>query len=95
VQVIDLTPAAIGPYVIPAINLNRETASNINIVTCGGQATIAIVAAVSRVAKVHCAEIIASIASNSAGPARAPRSTSSPSLHAPRLQRSAVPSAQS
>lgn len=68
VQVIDLTPAAIGPYVIPAINLEAENASNMNMVTCGGQATIPMVAAVSRVAKVHYAEIVASISSKSAGP---------------------------
>jgi acetaldehyde dehydrogenase len=68
VQVIDLTPAAIGPYVIPAINLEDENATNMNMVTCGGQATIPIVAAVSRVAKVHYAEIVASISSKSAGP---------------------------
>ncbi|MCY1254253.1 Acetaldehyde dehydrogenase [compost metagenome] len=68
VQVIDLTPAAIGPYVIPAINLEEEDSPNMNMVTCGGQATIPMVAAVSRVAKVHYAEIVASIASKSAGP---------------------------
>jgi acetaldehyde dehydrogenase len=68
VQVIDLTPAAIGPYVIPAINLEAENASNMNMVTCGGQATIPIVAAVSRVVRVHYAEIVASISSKSAGP---------------------------
>ncbi|WP_421547270.1 acetaldehyde dehydrogenase (acetylating) [Pseudomonas sp. QD4] len=69
IRLIDLTPAAIGPYCVPVVNLEHNLDQlNVNLITCGGQATIPMVAAVSRVATVHYAEIVASIASKSAGP---------------------------
>ncbi|HJD78690.1 MAG TPA: acetaldehyde dehydrogenase (acetylating) [Corynebacterium pollutisoli] len=69
IRAIDLTPAAVGPYLCPSVNLDElSTVDNVNMITCGGQATTPIVKAVSSIVPVEYAEIVASISSRSAGP---------------------------
>jgi acetaldehyde dehydrogenase len=69
IPAVDLTPAALGPFVVPAVNIGEHRrAANVNLITCGGQATIPIVHAVSRVVPVEYAEIVSTVSSVSAGP---------------------------
>jgi len=68
-QVLDLTPAAVGPFIVPSVNMGEHfDKTNVNLITCGGQATIPIVNAVNKASPVEYAEIVATISSESAGP---------------------------
>jgi acetaldehyde/propanal dehydrogenase len=94
VLMIDLTPAAIGPFCVPPVNLVEHVGKgemNVNMVTCGGQATIPMVAAVSRVQPVAYGEIVATVSSKSPAPARARTSTNSPAPPRARSRRWAAP----
>ena len=92
IRCIDLTPAALGPAVVPDVNLDEHLdAPDANLVTCGAQATVPVVAALSALGPVRYAEIVSTVASRSAGPGPARTSTSSRSPPPARWRRWAAP----